>query len=148
MIVRRRPTSVVAMTVLTAGLVSLGAQAPIAVTDAWVREPVPGRPMTAAYAVIENPGANEIALVGVSSEVAGTLELHEMVRTGDMMKMQQVKQIVVPASGKVELKPGGYHVMLFDLKQPLKVGDEVTLTFTTSSGWRIKVPAKVKKGTM
>ena len=48
-----------------------------------------------------------------------------MVRTGDMMKMAPVKGIIVPAKGKVELKPGGLHVMLFELKKPLKEGDTI-----------------------
>ena len=109
---------------------------------------MPGRPTTAAYAVVENPGAKEVILVSATSDAAAKVELHEMVRSGDMMKMQQVKEIKVPAAGKVELKPGGYHVMLFDLKKPLKEGDEISLTFTTGSGATVKVPATVKKGTM
>ena len=71
-----------------------------------------------------------------------------MVRTGEMMKMQQVKEIKVPASGRVELKPGGYHLMLFGLKKPLTDGDEISLTLTTNRGWTVTVPAKVRKGTM
>lgn len=128
--------------------VSAAAQAPIVASGAWVREPVPGRSVTAAYLVVENPGSDEIQIVSAASTVAGSVELHEMVRSGDVMKMQPVKRIAVPAGGKVELKPGGLHIMLFDLKQPLKEGDTVAFTLTTNRGWTVKVPAIVKKSGM
>jgi copper(I)-binding protein len=142
------PNALAIAAVVMLSAVTLGAQAPLTITGAWVRESVPGRPNTAAYAVVENPGAKEVVLVSASCDAAAKVELHEMIRTGDMMKMQQVKEIKVPAAGKVELKPGGYHVMMFDLKKPLKDGEEISLTFTTSTGATIKVPATVKKGTM
>ena len=109
---------------------------------------MPGRPQTAAYAVVENPGNTEVMLVSVATDAATTAELHEMVKAGDMMKMQQVKAIAVPASGKLELKPGSFHVMLFNLKQPLKEGDTIALTFTTDKGATLKTTAVVKKGQM
>jgi copper(I)-binding protein len=124
------------------------AQAPLTVTSAWAREPVPGRPVTAAYAVVENPGGMEVQIVSASSDVAGKVELHEMVRSGDMMKMSPVKSIAVPAKGKVELKPGGLHIMLFELKKPLKDGDTIPLTLTTSTGGTVTTTAAVKKGQM
>ncbi len=136
-----------AVAVATLGTVVL-AQAPVTASGAWVREPVAGRPMTAAYVVIENPGAEEIQIVSASSDASAKVELHEMIREGDMMKMSPVKSIIVPAHGKVELKPGGLHIMMFDLKTALKEGDTVSLTFTTNRGWTIKVPAAVKKGGM
>ena len=145
---RRKIHNVIAFAVILLSASALSAQDTLTVTGAWVRESVPGRPTTAAYAVVENPGAKEVILVSATSDAAAKVELHEMVRSGDMMKMQQVKEIKVPAAGKVELKPGGYHVMLFDLKKPLKEGDEISLTFTTGSGATVKVPATVKKGTM
>jgi hypothetical protein len=127
---------------------TVAAQPPLVVSGAWVREPVPGRPVAAAYAVIENSGAADVQIVAARSDIAGTVELHEMVRTGDMMKMAPVKHITVPAKGKVELKPGGLHVMLFDLKTPVKDGDTVTLTFETSSGATLRTTAPVRKGQM
>jgi len=148
MIPRPRRNSLIALLALAASMTAASAQAPITVTEAWVREPVPGRAVTAAYAVVDNPGKTEIAIVSASSEIAGTAELHEMAVSGDMMKMQQVKEIKVPAAGRVELKPGGYHVMLFNLKQPLKEGDTVALVLTTSGGAKVSVTAKVRKGRM
>lgn len=132
--------------VLVTGIGTATAQAPITVAGAWVREPVPGRPAAAAYAVLENPGAVDVQVVGASADVAGTVELHEMVRSGDMMKMARVKSITVPAKGKVELRPGGLHVMLFELKKPMKDGETVTLTFTTSTGSQVQTTATVRRG--
>jgi len=137
-----------ALAVLVSGVTIAQAQAPMTMTGAWVREPVPGRPTTAAYVVLENPGAADLTIVSASAEVAGKVELHEMIRSGDMMRMAPVKSITVPAKGKVELKPGGLHVMLFELKKPLKEGDSVELTFTTDKGATVKTTAAVKKGMM
>lgn len=136
----------VTLVALAAGVAS--AQAPLTVSGAWVRESVPGAPATAAYAVVENPGATEVQIVGAATEAAAKVELHEMIRSGDMMKMSPVKSIAVPAKGKVELRPGGLHVMLFELKKPLKEGDTIPLTFTTSTGATIKTMAPVKKAPM
>ncbi|MGE0462033.1 MAG: copper chaperone PCu(A)C [Vicinamibacterales bacterium] len=140
-----RLISVVAVAVLVAGLGVAEAQAPLTVSGAWVREPVPGRTVTAGFVVIENPGTADIQVVGASSDVAGTVELHEMLRSGDMMKMAPVKSIVVPAKGKVELRPGGLHLMLFELKKPLKEGDTVNLTLTTETGATVQAAAAVRK---
>lgn len=131
-------------------LLPLGAlaQSTVTVSGVWVRETVPGRNVTAAYATVENPGTADLQIVGASAEVAGRVEMHEMMRSGDMMKMSPVKAISVPAKGKVELKPGGLHIMLFDLKRPLKEGETVELTLTTDKGATVKAQAPVKKGMM
>lgn len=142
---RPRSVAVLAALVLSAATAAV-AQAPLTVSGAWVREPVPGRPATAAYAVLENPGAADVEVVSATADFAGTVELHEMVRSGDMMKMAPVKSITVPAKGKVELKPGGLHVMLFELKKPVKDGETVTLTFVTSSGSKVQTTATVRRG--
>lgn len=131
-------------------LLPLGAlaQSTVTVSGVWVRETVPGRNVTAAYATVENPGAADLQIVGASAEVAGRVEMHTMTREGDMMRMSPVKAITVPAKGKVELKPGGLHIMLFDLKRPLKEGETVELTLTTDKGATVKAQAPVKKGMM
>jgi hypothetical protein len=80
--------------------------------------------------------AADTALVSASSPVAGVVEIHEMKMDGGVMKMSAVKSLAVPAGKGVELKPGGYHVMLMDLKQPLKEGETVpvTLNFEDKAG--------------
>ena len=124
------------------------APAPLRVASAWVREPVPGRSIAAAYAVVENAGAEDVEIVEVSSDAAGTVELHEMARSGDMMNMARVPGITVPAHGKVALEPGGLHLMLIGLEEALKDGDSVTLTFTTRDGGTVRAAAAVKKTEM
>jgi copper(I)-binding protein len=114
------------------------------VSDAWVREPVPGRLTTAAYAELENAGRSDVEIVTVAPDVAVTVELHEMTRTGDIMRMSPVKRMAISAGRHVSLAPGGLHLMLFDLTKPLKAGDAVTLTFTTSAGDAVPVAATVK----
>lgn len=140
-----RLISVAAVAVLVAGLGVAEAQAPLTASGAWVREPVPGRTVTAAFVVIENAGAADLQIVGATCDAAGIVEMHEMVRSGDMMKMAPVKSIAVPAKGKVELRPGGLHLMLFELNKPLKEGDTVNLTLTTDTGAKVQAAAAVKK---
>jgi len=140
-----RPISLAALALLVVGLGGAEAQAPLSASGAWVREPVPGRTVTAAFVVIENPGAADLQIVGATCDAAGIVEMHEMVRSGDMMKMAPVKSIAVPAKGKVELKPGGLHLMLFELNKPLKEGDTVNLTLTTDTGAKVQAAAAVKK---
>ncbi len=126
--------------ILLAGL-SL-AQPKIEVRDAWVREVPPTSKMSAAYMVIENKGNQPDKLVGASNNASEITELHETVGG----KMRRVKDIEIPANGKAELKPGGLHIMLINLKKPLKEGDTVELTLKFEKSGEIKVQAPVKKG--
>jgi periplasmic copper chaperone A len=112
--------------------------------DAWVREAPAGRTVSAAFLVLENTGA-ERALVRGSTESAESLELHEMRRDGAMMSMAPVKSIVIPAKGRVELKPGGLHLMLFGVKRPLLDGDSVSLRLQLDDGSTLTVPARVRR---
>lgn len=109
-------------------LASAAAVAQTSVTDAWVRGTVAGQKATGAFMQIKHPrGA---ALVGASSPVAGVVEIHEMRMEQDVMRMRAIPKLDLPANRAVELKPGGYHVMLMELKQPLKKGDVVPITLT------------------
>jgi copper(I)-binding protein len=133
-------------------VISLRDSAPIGVTrselnvsDAWVREPMGSRGIASAYAVVQNLGTNELQIVGVTADVAGSVEMHEMTRAGDMMKMAPLKTVAVPAHETFAFEPGGAHLMLFDLKRPLKEGDQVTFTFTSGTGGSVTVAAAVKK---
>jgi copper(I)-binding protein len=101
------------------------AHAQVEVTDAWVRGTVPGQKATGAFMRIKaNQGAT---LLGAQSPAGGLAEIHEMRRDGDVMRMRAVPKLQLPAGTTVELKPGGYHVMLMDLKAPLKRGDIVPI---------------------
>ena len=109
-------------------LLAFGAQAQTTVKDAWVRGTVAGQKATGLFAQITSASGGK--LVSASSPLAGVVEVHEMAMDGNVMKMRAVPVLELPAGKTVELKPGGYHVMLMDLKQQVKVGDEVPLTLT------------------
>jgi len=98
----------------------------------------------AAYFTIVNNGSEDDALVAASAPVAGRVELHETVTVGAETKMQPVDKIDVPAGEKVQLKPGGLHVMLMDLTRDLKEGDQYTLTLEFQSGLTREVEITVK----
>ncbi|GAB4431258.1 MAG: copper chaperone PCu(A)C [Anaerolineae bacterium] len=103
--------------------------------------------VTGAFMVIENAGDTPDQLVGatVSAEIARTVEIHETtVGENDVMQMRPVQAIDVPAHGSVELKPGGYHIMLLDVQRDLNAGDTVTLTLTFASGTTLDVDAIVR----
>ena len=107
--------------VLLTALLALGAQAQTTVKDPWVRGTVAGQKATGLFAQITSTSGGK--LVSATSPVAGVVEIHEMVMDGNVMKMRAMPGLELPAGKTVELKPGGYHVMLMDLKQELKAGD-------------------------
>ncbi len=109
------------------------------IKDAWVRSTVPGQMGTGAFMKITAKAGMQ--LVGVSSPVAGVAEVHEMKMDNDIMKMRAIPALDLPAGKSVELKPGGYHVMLMDLKQPLLKDSKVpvTLTFKDAKGVQSKL---------
>ena len=120
----------------------------VEVKDAWVRTSVPGQKATGAFMKITaKDGAR---LVSVSSPVAGVTEVHEMKMEGDVMKMRALAAgLELPAGKTVELKPGGYHVMLMDLKAALPKDSMVpmTLTFRNTKGVETKVELKLPVAT-
>ncbi|MFN7065994.1 MAG: copper chaperone PCu(A)C [Aquificaceae bacterium] len=126
--------------ILLTGLVF--AQPKIEVKDAWVREVPPTSKMSAAYMIIENKGKEVDKLVDASNNASQITEIHETVEG----KMRRVKALEIPAGSKVELKPGGYHIMLINLNKPLKEGEKVEITLKFEKSGEIKVDAPVKKG--
>ena len=107
---------------------SVSAWAQVKVEHAWARATVQGQKATGAFMKITAPQATQ--LVAVSTPVAGVAELHEMKMDGGVMKMRAMPALALPANQAVELKPGGYHLMLMDLKAPLAKDSSVALTLT------------------
>ena len=107
-------------------LAALPAFAQVSVKEPWVRATVAQQKATGAFMQITS--AQDARLVEAKSPVAGVVEVHEMVMEKDVMKMRAVPGLDLPAGKSIELKPGGYHVMLMDLKQQMKVGDSVPMT--------------------
>ncbi|MFP5462856.1 MAG: copper chaperone PCu(A)C [Gammaproteobacteria bacterium] len=108
--------------------VSSAAFAQVTVKDPWVRGTVAQQKASGAFMLLQS--ATDARLVSAASPVAGVVEIHEMKMEGDVMRMRAITGLDLPAGSTVELKPGGYHVMLMDLKKPLQDGDMVPLTLT------------------
>lgn len=101
---------------------------------------------SAIYMKISNSGQQADRLVSAKADVANSIELHETIMEGDVMKMQPVAGgIEVPAGGSVELKPGGLHVMLIGLTKDLNVGDKFPVTLEFASGATLQVEAEVRQ---
>ncbi len=136
-----------ALTLLLTGASASFAQSPT-VHDAWMREPMGNRNTTGAFLIVENPGAKPLAIVSATSDVSDKVELHEMKMADGMMSMSPVKSIAVPAKGKAELKPGSYHLMLFDLKKKTVAGDKIKVTLVFDDGSKVTADAEVRKAEM
>ena len=109
---------------------SAWAQAPanVDVKDAWVRATVAQQKSTGAF--MQLTAKADTRVVGASSPIAGVVQIHEMAMDKDVMRMRELGAgLPLPAGKVVELKPGGYHVMMMDLKGQVKAGDVVPLTF-------------------
>lgn len=118
----------------------------VTVRDAWVRATVPGQRATGAFMVLTSK--SDAALVAVASPVAGVAEVHEMAMDGTVMRMRAVPKLALPAGQAVELKPGGYHLMLMDLRRPLAAGETVSLSLTLEAGGKpatVQVTATVRE---
>ena len=120
------------------------AHAQVTVSDPWVRATVPQQKATGLFMHID--AAQDVKLVAGQSPVAGVVEIHEMVMENDVMKMREIPGGLEIAKGRtMSLKPGGYHVMLMDLKAPLAKGSTVpvTLTFKNAQGAESKLELQV-----
>ena len=125
-----------------AALASAPALAQVEARAAWARSTVGGQKTSGAYMQITS--AQGGALVGAQSALAGTVEVHEMRMDGNVMRMRALPRLELPAGRMVELKPGGYHIMLIDLKQPLRKGDSVPLKLTIENQDKSVVTVEVK----
>jgi periplasmic copper chaperone A len=106
------------------------ATAQITVDDPWVRGTVPGQQTTGAFMRITSP--TDATLVDITTPAAKIAEIHATRTEGGVLKMGSVANLPLPAGVPVDLQPGGYHVMLMDLTQPLKEGEWVVLTLTVA----------------
>ncbi|MBL8132572.1 MAG: copper chaperone PCu(A)C [Anaerolineae bacterium] len=114
--------------------------------NAWVRPADAAMPNSAVYGQLVHIGGMPDTLVSASSDAAEAVELHEMVMgTGDVMQMRPVEGgFVVPANGFLLLEPGGLHIMLIGLKQPLVPGDEITVTLNFEHAGAVELVAPVR----
>ena len=125
-------------------LLSQVAQAELVIDGAYVRATPPNAQNSAAFLQLSNHSTELATLVSVSSSRAKKVELHNHLLLDGMMKMRQVESIEVAPMATVALQPGGYHIMLMGLTEPLVVGQEVSFTLTLLSGEELTFVAPVK----
>lgn len=123
--------------------ISNAALAELLITDATVRLLPPSVSNTSAYFTLQNTGDKNLTLVGAQSGIANKAELHNHIRHGDVMRMEKQDTIVVPPGEIVTFTPGGLHMMLFGLMEPLKKGQVVTLSLLTEDDQQIHFDAVV-----
>ena len=114
------------------------------ISNAFARATPPGAKVAGAFMTIENQGRETDRLLSASSPVAGLVEIHEMAMDGGLMKMRAVKGIDLKPGATVELRPGGYHVMLEDLKQPLKQGEQIPVLLIFERAGTVEIKVKVE----
>lgn len=118
----------------------------VSLSDAWARATAPGQVVGAAYLTLQS--AHGSTLVSTESPAAERVEIHSMTMNDGVMRMRKMDALPLPAGEVVKLEPGGFHLMLFDLKQPLKVGEnlEFLLHFKDNAGKtstiKLTVPVK------
>lgn len=118
----------------------------VTITRPWARATMPGQEVGAAYMVLQS--ATDATLNEVSSPAADSIEIHKMAMKDGVMEMRMMETLPLPAGKAVKLEPGGFHLMLFDLKKPLKPGETLSLSLKIrdksgkSHTQQIQVPIK------
>lgn len=116
----------------------------VSVAHPWARATPKGAKVGAAYLEIKTDAKTADRLIGAKSAVAGKVEIHTHIHEGDVMKMRRIDGIDVKAGASHVLKPSGDHVMLMDLKQPLKEGDLLKITLIFEKAGEIDIDATVE----
>jgi periplasmic copper chaperone A len=117
----------------------------LVITQAWSRATPGGAKIAGGYLTIENKGSAPDRLISGAGEVAGKIEIHEMAMNNGVMTMRPLDKGLPIEPGKtVKLAPGGYHLMLMDLKNPLKQGDKVPLTLKFEKAGEVKLALEVQ----
>ena len=128
---------------LMVAMAALPAWAQVQIENAWIRPTAPGAKVAAGYMVIKNSGTAVDKLLSVSSPAAEKVETHITVKDGEILRMREVKGYAVPAKGAYELKPGGAHLMLVNIKAPLAQGQKVQATLRFEKAGEVKVEFSV-----
>ncbi len=117
---------VFALSLVFGAFVGLAFAGDVSVSNAWTRATAPGQKVAGVYFDIESK--KNAKLVGVQTSLTDNAEVHHMSMDGDVMRMRPVDSVELPAGETVIFKPGGYHVMLFDLRRPLEPGGQIALS--------------------
>jgi copper(I)-binding protein len=116
----------------------------IEIEEAWSRATTPGTTIAAGYMTVRNMSDDRDRLLGASSPRARKVETHVTLKDGNMMRMREVPGYDVPGRGRVELKPGGAHLMLLDIKRPFKEGEKIPLTLRFEKAGEVKIELEVR----
>lgn len=116
---------------------------PLRIVNPWTRAAGQGM-QGGGFLVIRNTSATADRLVSASSPAAGRMELHTHIRDGDVMRMRPVNDIPVPANGEVTLQPGGLHLMLIGLTQPMNVGQSIPVTLRFEQAGEVTIQLAVQ----
>ncbi len=116
---------------------------PLRIEQPFARATAPTARAGSAYMTIVNSAASADRLLRAESPVAARVELHTVIKEGDVMRMREVTGIDVPANGKATLAPGGLHIMLMELKAPLKAGDTAAITLVFEKAGRVEVAVPI-----
>lgn len=138
-------SAAVLATCLPFGALAAGTADQVSVVDPYVRLVPPGAMATAAFMTLKNGGDKDAKLVKAATTAAKVTELHTHLNEDGVMKMRQVPAIEIKAKSETVLQPGGLHVMMIDLKGPLKEGAKVGLTLGFDDGSSKQVEAVVRK---
>jgi copper(I)-binding protein len=112
----------------------------LVITQAWSRATPGGAKVAGGYLTIENRGSTADRLIGGSGDITDRIEVHEMTTSNGVMTMRALDKGLVIEPGKtVKLAPGGYHLMMFDLKSPLKQGDKMPVTLEFEKAGKVKL---------
>lgn len=113
-------------------------------THVWSRAMPPSAPTGAVYFTLQNPSDQPDRLLGVHTPRAKKAELHTHVHQGEMMRMERIDSVEVPAGGQVKFVPGSNHVMLFELSEPLVAGDRFPLTLEFERAGEVEVEVSIQ----
>jgi hypothetical protein len=129
-------------TALALFFLAASAHAEVVVKDAWIRATVPQQKVGGVFLQIES--SSDAKLIEAHSDAAASAELHEMKLDNNIMRMRAIEQLALPAGKPIDLKPGGYHLMLMGLKNQVKVGDVIPLTLVIENKDKKRQTVQVK----
>lgn len=112
--------------------------------NAHIKELPPGQSRAAIYMTLTNLASKDRHIVHIEAEIAGQAEVHRHTYEDGMMKMRQVAHAEVPANGDLVFEPGGYHIMLFDIAEPPRVGSQFSVTIEFDGGESFTFPVEVR----
>jgi copper(I)-binding protein len=131
-------------TLILAFIPLLATAAEVEISNAWLKESIPGSENGAGYFTISNTGTKAITVVGANTGASRAVEVHQHVLRDGMMRMRRVPELNIEAGQTIVFQPGGYHLMLFGVKNAFKPGDQVEFELHFSDGDSVSFDAEVK----